>query len=454
MKILMVGAGPLPLENRGVANAAGLRTRQFLEGIKTRHDVSLFVVENKEYVEIKHISEETMTVEGTERHFRHIAVSRCRSNIKKTLRKEIKLFSPDVVIGVNTYPSFLAADVINQKIPFWADLNGWVMGEMQAQANSIESNAYIPHGYHMEQKILRRADKVSVVSTPQKYATYGELSFLGRLSKENFRHRHVEVVENACYPLTAKEKKRDTSVFRGHVFPADGIGVLWIGGFNAWADEETLFLSLTKAIKRDKRIHFLCTGGILTGIDEKKFPRFRQWCEESLYKNHFHFLGWVAEEDMPSLFHECSVGLNVDLLCVETEVGARNRINEMIRYALPIVTTLGSEISEIVMEESAGICCKNGDAEEISKGILKLITSKELQRDIKKSEETLIKTRFSATITQIPLLQWLQSPNRAPDNGKSVCLKQKIGILKAGIQYYRQKGLKSFLRKCKNILFG
>jgi hypothetical protein len=307
MKIFMIGAGPLPNENRGRVNAGGLRTRQFLEGILERHEVSLVVVENDFYADIKVISEETPCRKSVEdrgnekkskRHFRHIAVSKCLPHLYSVLKKELFSFSPDVVVGVNTYPSFLAAKIVPPHIPFWADLNGWVIAEIQAQAASQKTNAFLPHGYALEEAIIRRADKISVVSKNQKFACIGELSCIGRLSKDNFRHSFVEVVENACLPLPSS-KNQQGSVFRGKIFPQDAVAALWLGGFNAWGDEETLFKGLEQAMKECADLHFVCTGGTLPGIDEEKYPRFCKMVEMSENRSRYHLLGWIEAEKSP-----------------------------------------------------------------------------------------------------------------------------------------------------------
>jgi len=136
-------------------------------------------------------------------------------------------------------------------------------------------------------------------------------------------------------------------------------------------------------------------------------------------------------------------------LCPETEIGARNRINEMLRHGLPVISTIGAEITHILKSHHAGVICESRNSDDLSHSILALAQDKEKRESIKKEGETLIKTRFSATITQKPLLEWLKSPARAPDNGKAVPLKQKLHFLTSGREYYRQRGMKSFLQKCK-----
>lgn len=457
----MIGAGPLPGENRGRVNAGGLRTRQFLEVVLGRHDVSLIVVENEEYHDTKIIKKETWWRNSVEkkkeekdskRHFRHVAVSKCLSNITSVIQKEVKSFSPDIVIGVNTFPSFLAAQVVPKDIPFWADLNGWVMAEIQAQAASQKTNAFLPHGFRRERKILHRADKVSVVSRAQKFACIGELSCFGRLSKDNFRHPFVEVIENACLAPLPHLKRQEGSAYRGKTFPQNAVAALWLGGFNAWADEETLFCGLEEVMAQNPHFHFVFTGDILPGIEEEKYPRFCSWVKSSKYASRYHLLGWIDSEKVPALMQECDIGVNTDLLCAETETGARNRINEMLRYKMPIVSTRGSEIAKALEEYSAGITCASGDPKEFTHALLELVDNPKKRESIKNEGEVLIKKRFSATITGRPLKKWLENPYRAPDKGKAVSLESSLGYISSAIEYGKKRGIKILIQKCTQRL--
>ena len=272
MKVMIIGSGPLPRENRGIANAAGLRTEQFVCDIEGVHDILLVTIEGKE--ENAPVKREEKKING--KYMRHVSLFKGLSNLHSILRKKRNTYAPDIIIGVNTFPAFLASTIVPKNTPFWADLNGWSLTEMQAQAYSMNTNAFLHKGLSVEQTILKRADKVSVVSTPQKHACMGELAMLGRLTKDTFRHRFVDVVENACLPLRPHERKKKRDIFRGILFPREAVVGVWIGGFNAWADEKTLFDGVEKVMSHYENFHFVYTGDILPGIEEKKFPYFQK----------------------------------------------------------------------------------------------------------------------------------------------------------------------------------
>lgn len=429
--ILFVGSGPLPSEKRDGVNAGGLRTAQFLDAIPQEYNVSMFVVENEEYTGVQKRNDF--------RHLRHVSVSRFDPSLFRHLRHFIRQTSPiDMVVGINFFPCFLASKEIPKDIPFWADMNGWALAEKQAQAAALQSNAYIPSAQKMERTILARADKISVVSNPQKYAVFGEMAMLGLLTKDNFCHSIVEVVENSCRPLTHQEKTSPTR-FRGNIFPQNAIVATWIGGMNAWADEKTLFEACEIAMAKMANFHFVMTGESLLGIDEESYPRFQKRVAESRFHERFHLLGWIPSEQVPSLLSEANMGINVDRFCIETETGARNRINEMLRFGLPIVTTAGSEIAEYIEQYGAGKTCPSGSSEEIAQALITLGEGESLRQQCSKAGQTLIETRFSGSILQRSFCDWITNPVPSP----KIMLHHENRI-SAGISYLRHRGISAF----------
>lgn len=439
MNILVVGTGPLPEENKQV-NAAGLRTQQFLDALlleKKEKKTAVVLFEQNRF--------DFVRVHPKSLFLSHISLSRHHIRWKTILREQIRKYKPEIIVGVNTLGSFLASQVMPKKTLFWADLNGWAMAEAQAQSFALKTNAFLPHVWGMESSVIRRANFFSVVSNSQKYALYGELAGLGRLHKDNFGEDIVELVPNSCRPLSfSEQEKKEEKLFRGKLFPTDAFTLLWIGGINAWADEKTLFIALEKSMSENKKIHFVMTGGILRGIDEKSFPRFQERVKHSKFADRFHFLDWVKTEDFPSLFWECDAGINIDRPCIETTFGARNRLNEMLRYSLPIISTTGTEVMSHIVERGGGIPCNMSDAEGISQIILSLSYGEEDQEKRRKAQENLRRNDFSGTITTKGFRQWIQNPQK--NTFFSVSLSQG-GKLGAGISYWKQRGAKSFFHK-------
>lgn len=458
MNILLIGSAPLPEAAAQVRPAAGLRTWQFLKPLlrdgglvaagldkafsgvhKAEVFVHAFLVAMPEsYQQEPEIKEFNLT-----KNCLQTVVSKNEPSLGRMLQEACDSLNPDLIISVNTYPSFLAA-TIQTDAPIWADLNGWVMSEAQAQAYKMDSNDYIGHYMEIEKTIIMRANAFSVVSNAQKYALIGELGISGRLTSENFGKDFIKVIPNATEEFEGEE-----AVEIGKETENFNIG--WVGGYNTWVDEKTLFDGLIGAMRKHPNIKFISTGGGVKGLDTSTFGRFQKLVKECEFANRFEFLGWVQTHEIPSIYRRCHMGINVDLNCVETLTGARNRLNEMMKFGLPIVTTLGSEISYEVALHGAGIGVKNGDSEGITDAICEMY--KEWNEgsivNFSNAGKKYTKEIGSYENTMRPLLEAIEKRNFdfipvvATDFGGI-----KAQIISA-IRYLRERGLHQFIRKIR-----
>lgn len=501
-RILIIGNSPLPEENTKSRPAAGLRTWQFLkpltrEGgtVSVGADRAFSAVKRQGFI-VKFISvampecydEEVLYKEtALSEKYAEILISKNDPHILKTLQKICDEFSPDAVIGVNTYPSFLASS-LRFSAPFWADLNGWAMAEAQAQAYKMDSDDYLDHYYNMERSIVSRADKISVVSKPQEHALYGELAAFGRMNKDSFGYKFVEHIPNGTEWFEGERGLSDEipsglAETLGHV-PKDAFMMLWMGGYNTWVDEITLFKGVSEAMKKNDKLYFVSTGGEISGLDNKTFAKFKELIEKSEFHSRFVFLGWVDTADIPYIYRRAHLGLNVDRKCAETIFGARNRLNEMMKFGLPIVTTLGSEISRECTNYGAGVGVKSGDYEGLASAISTIYRewynggrdSARLREYGARGREYTEKFCNYLTVCE-PVFKWLENPRPAPDRGSAGgqrfggetgiifkvlgssgsvfgLFKKFLRTSRGGVRYLKQNGLKKFSKKAWQKFLG
>lgn len=454
LKVLIIGSAPLPEENTKSRPAAGLRTHQFLKPIvgAGEYRVELISIAMPEcYAE----EPEEKRVKHSE-NYTQVIISKGTSQLQSRIQKLHDHFDPDVIVSINTYPSWVAAK-LHSKAPLWADLNGWVMAEAQAQAYKMDSNDYLSHYYGMETQILKRADKLSAVSEAESNVLLGELAILGRLNKESFGYNFVSHIPNGTEWLKG-EKNNTETVERAEIFaqvPDDACVALWLGGYNTWVDERVLFEAVVGAMKKCEHLYFVSTGGTIPGLDNKTFEKFKELIDHSEYRERFIFLGWVKTDDIPYIYSKADFGLNVDRMCVETITGARNRINEMMKFGLPVVTTLGSEIARAVHEADAGLAVKSGDESALEKAIVEMY-AKWKEDDLSeyaKKGASYIEEHCTYEKTLQPVLKWLKNPKRAPDEQVSLSLGSPLTV-KAAIRYYQENGAKKFFAKIWQKLSG
>jgi glycosyltransferase involved in cell wall biosynthesis len=464
-KVLLVGSAPLPNETSGIREAAGLRTEQFLSPLQEAgHTISLIAISNKSEEQVeKQIQQESQSPK-THKNTAITWISRHSPSLKKAIKQSIQTFSPDVAIGVNTFPAYILSTVLPKNIPFWADLNGWIMAEGQARGWQENTNLHLANAFRQERQILLTADKISTVSSAQKFATIGEMASLGLLQKENFLEEKVFALPN-CTKFFDIDKSPEKNIntaekplFRENPqfsLPPNAFVVAWIGGYNNWVDEKTLFEGLEKAMSQSPNLVFVSTGGAIKNIANTTFSSFLSRIDKSPYKDRFIFLGWIETSDMRKIYAESDAGINIDFLCIETETGARNRINEMLKFGLPVITTGGSEIAEKTGQEKAGICIKNGNSEALSKAIASLQKLKESNFEefsqYGHNGQRLSTQIFSDKIIQTPVLNFVENPKKTVL--KALPIQNPFFFLKNAYWYFKKNGIKIFWAKIQQKFF-
>jgi len=337
---------------------------------------------------------------------------------KNWMKKKISQFDPDCIVGVNTHPSSIAAE-LSLNIPFWADLNGSVMAEAQAKSYVYDDNKYLEHFFHMESKVLGKADVFSVVSEPQGFSLIGELGIWGRLNKNSMGYRLVRVIPNT----TENKKYNHTkNVIRNVLAKESDFVILYSGGYNTWTDVDTLFFGLQKAMQKNPKIVFVSTGGQIEGHDELTYKHLMDLVESSKFKERFHFMGWVQSDDLPNYYLEADLAINSDKFCYEAILGARTRILDWMRVPLTFISTPLSEITQYLIENNLAFGFNQGDSDDLALKLLDIANNPEKLQNTKINLEKIIKEEFTSEHTFKEFRKWLQNPQFSPDHNKIVNL--------------------------------
>lgn len=438
LRIFIIGSAPLPTNEKSMRTAASLRTWQFVKPLlgHSNYQVCLVTIDERQ----KESRQYTHEDKGA---FQHYTLPKNKRFTLRALQRLLRAYDPDVLLGINNFPAYLAAQ-LKTNVPFWADLNGWLMAEGLEQAKRDQSNVFMPHLFERELLILKKADHFSTVSAPQKYALCGEMMVLGYAHKDSDPAQLIDVIQNASeiFPIDTNDDK--ASLIRGKLVPDQAFIVSFIGGYNTWVDEDTLFYALEKAIQTNPKIHFVSTGGALSSISQIPFQRFHDKINNSPLRANFHFLGWVETKDMAKLYRESDCGLNVDKNCLETVSGARNRINEMLKFNVPVITTLGSEIANELAQAKVALTAQNGDHKTLAKHILHLAENKESREQLKEKGKSYFASHCSYPKTITPFLEWLKSPQK---KSKQVLTLSHKNRLRAAFWYLKKMGGRKLVGK-------
>lgn len=422
-RVLIIGYGPLPKRGLKVYSGAALRTRQILSGVLGgKHEAHLY----------------TLPIHGTEDgassrpevlddewngfkysrfsgHSGEFAVSHLNEVVART--------SPDAIIGVSTYASYVAS-MLATPLPLWCDLNAPWMAQMQAKCHAEDDDRHLLSAWNIEKAVLRRLDKFSSVSRPHLHAVIGELASVGRLNKYTFNYFFGSPISNSFYNwddlLTEEEKRGEEKFLRGKEIPHGSFVILFSGGFKPSADVETLMQGLTRLMDRYDEVHFVATGGPTSSSESHTYEKFQKAVAASAHKDRFHMLGWVESQQLPLIFRESDLGINVDAAGYETLFAGRTRINVMAASGLPFLTTIGTEISEWIEDAHAALITQIQDPASMLEAVEAWIDQREKLKDYSRRATKMLNTDFTDAITTRPLRSWLEKPANAPDNKEKI----------------------------------
>lgn len=411
-KILIIGVSPLPIDSSTTLYGLGHRTWHFTEPLlKDGHQVVLITVRIPSAKDVGLNLDKVIKQENKNFIYYCINEPELFQNIQ--FHQEIHdHFAPDCIIGVNGYPASFGARIKSDK-PYWSDLNGALMTEAQAKSYVNGNNEPVKQFWEQELFCLYRSDKFSTVSEPQQYMLLGELATIGRLNQYTIGYDFVCPIRNSIENKFMENKNRQ--LIRGKIAGRDNYLVLWSGGYNTWTDIDTLYTGLIRSMEINPAIRFISTGGILPGHDEITYQRFMDKIQNSPFRDRFHLLGWVPNNDVFDYYFESDLGINIDSMNYETLTGARNRLIHMMKTGLPVLTSLGTEISHIIRKENIGLTFPIGNALELTNQILYAAEHREQLQAIGQRGKDFIYKNYIYEKTIQPVRDWVNNPQPAPD---------------------------------------
>jgi glycosyltransferase involved in cell wall biosynthesis len=414
-RVMLLGLSPLPLDNQRSLSALNRRTWHFARALsEAGHDVMVacFRVHGA-YGDAESLP--PVVEQQLAPNLLYRALDERAFMLSDTLDQYCDRFQPDAIIAITPHTAHRAAR-LRTAAPMWTDLYGYLMGEAQAAAYVHNDDNHLA-AWHRERASLERADVLSTCSLRQRYAVIGELGAVGRLNKTTAGYDFVRVLPSAIEPEPYEHTR---TVLRGGLVAPDDFVVLFAGGYNTWTDVDTLFDGLSRAMRRNRHVKFVSTGGAIKGHDERTFAHFRELIAGSPFAQRFIFTGWLAVSEVPDYYLESDVGINVDKFNYETLLGTRYRITDMCKAGLPVLTTLGTELSHEIRRAGIGLTFAIGDANGMAEEILRLASDRSLRDEMATRAARHAQQNWAYAKALEPLLAWASEPTHAPDFGQPV----------------------------------
>jgi len=407
VKVAVLGYAPLPLEPSRRSYSGNFRTWNTIQFLREKGcqvvaiGMRLTGSFSEDYPAEKMYREKNLVYYSVDElsHFHDL------DYLKSRLQGE----SPDCIVGVNSFPAKQAA-LLQLPIPFWADLNGYIMTEAQSKAFRFNNNRWLHHFWPIEKPVLYEADKFSTATERQKYALIGELATIGRLNKETYNYHFAHTFPNCLDPSLIPPPPEKTEKEN------DRFSVLWSGTLNTWADVKTLARGIYLAKKELPRLQLILTGGSVKGHDEKTSRIFQEEVEKYHLQDTIKFTGWLELNELDRYLYNSDCGLCIDDFCWESFIGARYRITNMLGYGLPVICTENTEISRNVKNNHLGITIKPRSPEELKKALLTIASDLSTWRKKKKQIQQKALELFHYQKVLQPLGEWVKSPSFSPDH--------------------------------------
>lgn len=401
-RVLAVGAGPRPHPARRRMFAPGLRLQAAIDVLREAgHEV--------------HVAEFLMAGEAqrpgddsTELPFDLQGATQAIASLDAGLR-------PDCVVAL-TDMGGAAAALSGTRAPLFVDYYGHPFAEKQMQAAVHGSNAALADQWRLLLPALLRADAFGTCNERQRWALTGELGAAGRLDAEN---AGTELVHNLGVALPFRDPFPGPAgpVARGRIVPADARIILFTGGYNTWLDEETLFAAAERVLAEDAKAHYVSTGGAITGHVSRVFENFERLAKASPHADRFHFVGWLAHEELLALCQEADAGVICDRWTLEGVLGARTRAFLWIWAGMRAVLADASEMTAQLGALGLAHVAKPG-TESLVAALGEALDLGRPGPQEAEARRELLRAHFRPEYVFAPLLEWVAEPRHAPDWGR------------------------------------
>lgn len=404
MSRMMVVGYELPDLAEGAIEARSYRTWQFVEPLlDDGHEVCLIVSHEIDAAAVSHALSPCLTYHRLDMR---------RLGWPKRLRQLHNRFDPDGLLAV-MFNNCLRVTRLSTDRPIWMDVYGDRLAEAQVAEYTQGSSRGRRNTFRYLRMILSQGDVYSTCGTPQKHALVGQLAMAARLNRHTLGYEFVHpILPGAPRRLAAEGEGLS---LRDDLVRADGFVVLWCGGYNVWTDVDVLFQALDAAMSAEPRVEFVSVGGKSGHAENDAYDRLLGMIDGSAHRQRYHMLGWRPVSEVPIYYRGADVGISLDAFHYETLLGTRTRLVEMMGYGLPVITTLGCELSDIIRDQELGLTFSIGDADGLCEQILRLAGSPARTQALAERAQRYAAEELSFAETTRQFREWAVQPYHAPD---------------------------------------
>jgi len=225
-----------------------------------------------------------------------------------------------------------------------------------------------------------------------------------------------KIIDVVPFGLPTSKPVHTEQVLKGKV---DGIGendfvILWGGGIYNWFDPLVLVKAMVEIgkIRGNIKLYFMGVKHPNPEVKELRLANEAISLAKKLNvynKNVFFNFGWVEYGSRQNFLLESDVGIITHPEHIETRFSYRTRILDYLWAGLPVISTQGDSLSELVERNGLGITVKGGSVSDIVKAVTKLAGDKEFYNSCVKNTSSVAVEYHWEKICQ-PIIDFCKDP--------------------------------------------
>jgi len=246
----------------------------------------------------------------------------------------------------------------------------------------------------------------------------GMLSALNRVNPFSYNQdpQLRELIDVVPFGLPDVKPIHTKKVLKGKI---DGIKendflIIWGGGIYNWFDPLTLIKAMAEIGKKREDIKLFFMGVKHPNPQVKELQIVNDTVDLAkklgvFDKNVFFNFGWVEYDERQNYLLESDAGIITHPGHIETRFAFRTRILDYLWAGLPIISTKGDSLSEIVELNKLGITVGDGDVEELVKAITEIADNKDFYDSCKNNIQSIAEQYTWKRVCE-PIIRFCKDP--------------------------------------------
>lgn len=269
---------------------------------------------------------------------------------------------------------------------------------------------------------LGRGDLFLCASERQRMFWLGHLDAAGRVNAATFDVDPTLDGLLVVVPFGIEEHPpvRDGVGLRGRVAGLDEASriALWGGGIYDWLDPLPLIEGVGQLLDEvpDLRLVFMGTAHPNPEVPAASMLRRAHDLTRSLGIEHavVFYDGWIPYGERHNVLLDAEIGVSGHLLHVETTLAFRTRILDYIWAGLPVLTTAGDVLGDLVASAGLGVVVPPADPAAVASGLRSLLLDERHAAGARRAIEAVAPSLRWSSVLQ-PLLEFCSQPRPAAD---------------------------------------